>query len=169
MLPMSNRWVVVAALLVSGALWLAISSSAANAVHVLAKGNFTWNGFGSVSVWLLFACLLWAGIVGNVVSINGTLSARAFGICACIVVIWVLLLSVVTALGDEWFASLKAASLLVWVVEVMVAVLLVMYLDRQWPALPSIQWPWLCVVSLSLLVGAKALLLSVLPGMAVQF
>lgn len=168
MLPMSSRWLAVAALLVSGALWLAISSTAANAVHVLAKGNFSWSGFGSVSAWLLVACLLWAGIVGYVLTTNGAVSGKAFGLGMCAVLMWVLLLSVLTALGDEWFSSLKAASLLVWVVEVVVTALLVAYLHRQWPALPNLQGLWLGVVSLTLLIGAKALLLGVVPGIAVR-
>jgi len=167
-LPMPSRWFIVAALVMSGALWLAISSTAANAVHVFAKGNYSWTGFGSVSAWLLVVCLLWAAMVGFLLTSNGVVSGKTFGLGMCGALVWVMLLSVLTALGDEWLAGLKAASLLVWVAEVMVAAILVMYLQRQEAAPPTLQGPWLGVVALTLLVGAKALLLGVLPGLAVR-
>ncbi|MET4698672.1 hypothetical protein ABIE65_001694 [Constrictibacter sp. MBR-5] len=164
----SSRVLVFAALLVSTGLWLAISSIAANAVHVFAKGNYAWNGFGSISAWSLAACSLWTLTVGYVLTKSDIVSGKTFWLGICAVLGWVLLLSVLAVLGDEWLAGLKAVSSLVWAAEVAGAALLVRYLHRHGSELPALQGLWLGVVSLTLLVGAKALFLGLVPGVTVR-
>ena len=168
MLTLSSRWLVLVALLVSTALWLAISSSAANAMHILAKGTFSLRGLGSVSIWLLVACLLWTSALAYLLEANGVVSGKTYGLSMFVMLLWVLVLSAFTGIADEWLAGLKAVSLLVWAVEVAVAILLVLYLHQYWPGSVKNNGLWLAVVAIALLVGAKALFLGVLLGVTVK-
>jgi len=52
------------ALLLSGGLWLGISSVVAGAVHVFAKSDFSLRPFGSVSVGVLVCSIAWSLLVG---------------------------------------------------------------------------------------------------------
>ena len=166
-IPM-NRSLGVAALLISAGLWLGISSIEANAVHIFAKGNYAWSGFGSVSGWSLAACLLWTVAVVHALTKNDVIRGKTLGLGMCAVLGWVLLLSVLTTLHDEWLADLKAASSLVWVSEFAIAALLIRHLHRQESESPALQGLWLGVLSLTLLLGAKALLLGLAPGVTVR-
>lgn len=169
MLLTSNRWLLLVALLLSCTLWLAVSSVMANAVHVLAKENFSWRAFGSISIWLIaasFACLMFASYV---LTVNAQLTAKSQALGLCAVAMWIGVLLVLTALGDQWLGGLGVASLIVWCIEIAVAVCLVAYLFRQSLSFFDLQSQvWLVVMALIWLTATKAALLCLSPGVSIR-
>ena len=169
MLFTSNRWLLLAVLLVSGALWLAVESVTANAVHVLAKENFSWYGFGSVSIWLIVACFIWLIFASYLLTVKAQLTAKNQALGLCAVAIWVGALLVLTGLGDQWLGGLGVAGLVIWFIEIAVAVLLVAYLFRQ--SLPFFglkSLPWLVVMALIWLTVTKVAFLCLSPGVSIR-
>ena len=169
MILSSNRWFLLAALLVSGALWLAVSSVMGNAVHILAKENFSWYRFGQVSIWLIAASFAWLMFISYVLSMNLQLPAKSQALGLCAVGVWVGVLLVLSAFGDEWLGSLGAAALIFSVIEIVVAVFLVAYLFRQ--SLPFIDLQnkaLLVVMALIWLTATKAMFLCLSPGVSIR-
>lgn len=169
MLFTSNRWPLLAALLVSSALWLAVSSVMGNEVHILAKENFSWYRFGQVSVWLIVASFAWLMFISYVLTVNVQLTAKSQALGQCAVGVWVGILLVLSAFGDEWLGSLGAAALIFSVLEIAVAVFLVAYLFRQSLSFSDLQsQAWLVVMALIWLTATKATLLCLSPGVTIR-
>jgi hypothetical protein len=169
MLFTSNRWLIPIALLVSGALWLAVSSVTANAVHVLAKDGFSWRAFGSVSIWLVATSLAWVIFASYVLSVNSQLPARDQFLGLCTVTIWVGVLLVSTAFGDQFLGGLGGIGLAVWVVEIAGAALLVAYFFRQSVPFVDLQKQALLIaVTLIWLTAAKTAFLCLSPGISIR-
>jgi hypothetical protein len=165
----SKRLSLLAALLLSGALWLAVSSVTANAVHTLAKENFSWHGFGSVSIWLIVVCFAWLICASYLLAVNMQLTAKNQAIGICVVTIWIGILLVLTGLGDQWLGRLGAAALVVWFIEIAVAALLVIYLFRQSRSFFSLEGiSWFAVMALIWLTAAKMAFLLLSPGISIR-
>lgn len=165
----SNRWLLLVALLISGALWLAVSSVMANVVHVFAKQNFSWRSFGSVSIWLIAASFVCLMVSGYLLIANKKLPATSQAVALCAVATWVGLLLVLTALGDQWLGNLGIAGLIVWLIEIAVAVFLVANLCRQSPPFIDLQSQvLLIVITLVWLTAAKAAFLCLSPGVSIR-
>jgi hypothetical protein len=165
----SNRLILLAVLLFSGALWLAVSSVTANAVHVLAKENFSWHGFGSVSIWLIVACFAWLIFASYLLTVNAQLTAKNQALGLCAIAIWVGALLALTGLGDQWLGGLGIAGLGIWFIEIAVAVLLVAYLFRQsLPFLGLEGMSWLAVMALIWLTATKTAFLCLSPGVSIR-
>ena len=169
MLLNSSRWLLVAAFLVSSALWLGVSSIFANAVHIFWKSNYSWAGFGSVSIWTIVVALGWLLIVGYVLQAESWITTKNMTLSICIVAIWIVLLAVLTAWGYEMLVELGAAAILVWVIEFVVALLLVNYFARMSLPFFGIQNSAVFVtVTLTWLMAAKVMLLCLSPGVTLR-
>lgn len=161
MLSISNRWFFLTALLISGVLWVVVGSVFANAVHILAKSNYSWPGFGSMSIWLIAIGLAWLLVVSYMlVVVKAGLTVKSLATSFCMVSIWVALLGALTALGDEMLGKLGAAAIIVWVVEFAVALFLVNQFSHLSLPFPVMQKGLgLTTVTLTWLMTAKILLL----------
>lgn len=169
MTTLPNRWMLLASLAIAAALWLSLSSVAANAAHVFAKGNFSWRGYGSISVWPVAAGLLWVATVYYVATTRGALGTKGLLLGWGTVFAWVALLLFLTVIADPWLGQIKAASLLVWMVELAGVVVILSVVQRYWPPIAGVQgWLPVSVLALTLATGAKALLFCLLPGMTVR-
>lgn len=141
----------------------------ANAVHILAKENFSWRAFGSVSIWLIAACFGWLMLTSYLLTVNVQLTVKGQALGLCAVAMWVGVLLVLTGLGDQWLGSLGVAGLIVWFIEIAVAVLLVAYLFRQsLPFFDLKSQSWLVVMALIWLTATKAALLCLSPGVSIR-
>ncbi len=172
MLLTSNRWLLLIALLLSGALWLAISSVMGNAIHTLAKESFTWYRFGSVSIGLILICLIWVIFVSCILWANGQFTAQNQFLSLCCVTVWMGLLLVLLAYGDPWIDSFGTSvifGLLFWIIEIAGAALLVAHFFRQSVPFMDLQSKALLVaVTLTWLTAAKAALLCLSPGVSIR-
>ena len=165
----SNRWFLLAALLVSGFVWLAVSSVMGNAIHILAKDGFTWYKFGSVSIWTIVVSFTWLMFVSYVFTVSLKLPVKNQGLSLCALLMWVGVLEVLAALGDEWLGSLGAAAIIFSLIEIALAVLIVRYLFRQ--SLPFVNWQnqaWLVIMTLVWLTATKAAFLCLSPGVSIR-
>jgi hypothetical protein len=166
---LTNRWALLAALLVSIGLWVVLSSATANAVHILAKGNFSWRSYGSVSIWPVVATLLWTAIIYWIPSQRSGLMVKWELLAIVAIAIWLIALLVMTAVADAWLGQVGIAALLIWVVEFVGAVLILAFLQKHMPLL-GVPNGWLAtsVLAFSLLAAIKACLFCALPGASIR-
>lgn len=166
---LTNRWMLITALVVSVAMWLVLSSVTANAAHILAKGDFSWRGYGSVSAWLVAAGLLWTVAICYVATAHGGLNTKGLFLACVGVATWVVLLLFLTAVIDPWLGQIKAAALLIWVIELIGVAVVLVVIARYWPQSAALQsWLPASAFALALAAGVKALLFCVLPGAAIR-
>lgn len=169
MVASSNRWLVLPALVLSVILWLAVSSVTANAVHVLAKSNFSFRSYGSVSVWLVAGALSWSLIIGYLLLLATSVTAKNLIWGACAVGFWSVFLILLTAVGDEFLGSLDRAAIIVWLLEIAGALLLVRATSRLTSAdIGPHTVLWDMLATLTWLIAAKALLLCLSPGVVIR-
>lgn len=169
MLNTSNRWFPILVLLMSGALWLAVSSVFANATHILAKSNFIFVGFGSVSIWLLAASFVWLVIVTYALSVNTEISPWNVAIGFGQVSAWVLILATLTTAGDELLGKLGGVAVIIWLIEVAVARFILSRaseLSLPFTGILNDLWPF--AVTLTWIMGIKILLLCLSPGVTIR-
>ena len=168
------RWLVWPVSIISVILWLGVSVVTADAVHTLAKSNFDFaRSFGSVSSTALVSALIWPLVVGIWAGISTSISMKNFAFGGCAVVVWVVGLTVVTAIGIDLLWSFRKVlifvGLLAWGLEVVVAVWL-LRLTTQPPSfgvglqgvLSSL------AVALACLIAAKAAFLWLAPGVSIR-
>lgn len=168
-MPMSSRWLPLVALLISSMLWLAVSSVMANSVHLLAKANFTWRAFGSVSVWLVALNLAWLVFVSYALMTNTQLCGKSVIWELFAVAVWVVTLLALAAFGDAWIGSLGVLAVVVWVIEIGVAYLFISQINQQsLPFSGLLSGAWLLVMTLTWLSAIKALFLCLSPGVALR-
>jgi hypothetical protein len=157
-------------LLVVFALWLAISSVEANAIHTFAKNGYVWSTFGSVSFSLLIFCsvvlALTSYLLYRVWKINLSLQAITF----CFVVTWILMLAVFTIVGDEILNKSAIVGGFIWVLEIIVVFGATVFLTKNFWLLKT-SGNTLVILSLAFVYAssAKAILLAIFPGVSVRF
>jgi hypothetical protein len=161
-----SRWMLLPALLISAVLWLGLSSVIANAIHVLAKGNFAFGSFGSISAMFLAAAFGWTMLIGYWVNVEGDIEPKILMRGACAIAIWLCVLIAFTAVADDFLVRLGRDAISVWVAELTVAMVLFIRVTKA----PLSFWRLLqCVlVVLVCLTAVKALLLLMSPGIAIR-
>jgi hypothetical protein len=165
----SNRWFLLIALLVAGALWLAVASVFSNAVHTLWKSSYSWRGFGSVSMWLVALGLVWLFIVGYALRVEAWIPTRNLVLSICIVLAWIMLLAVLTALASEMLIKIGAAAIIVWVIEFVVALFLMNQFGQTSLPFHGIKNDLaLVMVTLTWSMAAKVILLCLSPGVTIS-
>lgn len=168
----SHRWLLLLALVISGILWLAVSSVTANAVHILAKDNFTWYKFGSASIELIVINLVWALFAGYSLSANAQLSARVQFLSLCAVTVWTGSLLSLLGVGDPWIDSVGASivfGLLFWIIEIAGAAVLVAHFFRRSVPFVGLQnQAFLIAITLTWLIAAKTAFLCLCPGISIR-
>lgn len=122
MLFTSNRILLLVSLLTACTLWLAVSSVVANAVHIFAKENFSWNTFGYVSFSLILINLVFLIFISYVLALNTphTLKRQCCSFFA--VAMWCGFLLILTVLLDKWLVEFIVAGIFVWLIEIVAAV-----------------------------------------------
>ena len=168
----SRRWLPLLVFLISAALWLAISSVTANAVHILSKNSFTWHKFGSTSIELVVTSLVWVVFSGYSLLVNAQLSARTQFLSLCAVTIWTGSLLGLLAFGDPWIDSVGASivfGLLFWIIEIAGAAVLVAHFFRRSVPFVGLQNQALLIaITLTWLIAAKTAFLCLCPGISIR-
>ena len=165
----SNRWLLLPTLMLSGVLWLGISSVTANAVHVLAKSNFALRPFGSVSAWLVASAIIWPLIASHLLKTVHFITAKRLFLGVCAVLAWTGVLVVLTAVGDEVLGKLGGAAIAVWILEVAMAFFLLRVITQ--PLLSNLDLQGVLVgtvAALASLTMAKGVLLCIFPGVEIR-
>ncbi|MES2356515.1 MAG: hypothetical protein V4568_19365 [Pseudomonadota bacterium] len=169
MLTTSNRWFALSALLISSFLWLVASSVFANAIHILAKSNFLWTGFGSISIWMIAISFVWLAILTYTLLAYAGLSLLNVSLGFGLIALWMLILAAVTIVGDEFLGKLGSAAIIVWLIEVAFARLILSrtpQLSLQFSGLLNELWP--IALTLTWIMAAKILALCLSPGVAIR-
>lgn len=156
------------ALLLSGGLWLGISSVVAGAVHVFAKSDFSLRPFGSVSVGVLVCSIAWSLLVGYFLNAKILFELKALVLGAVLINAWVIALIALTCVADEILGRLGAAAIVIWIFEFTIAFLIFRLVNHS---RLSDTGPRNFMVSMMAtfagLILAKALLLCLTPGVIV--
>lgn len=167
MLHSTVRWGSLLAVLVSIAIWLGVSSIAANAMHILAKSNYEFRAFGSISGGVVAVAIGWAIAMSAWMNTGtGIATAKAHAIGLLVTAVWVIMLLILSALWDELLTGVGVWAVVVWVVELIVAAVLVPRLfapsdtfgDRLQRVATVCAW----------LAAMKALILLFSPGISVR-
>lgn len=170
----AGRWLVWPALLLSGILWLGMSVVASDAVHILVKSNFDFaRSFGSVSAKSLASALVWPVVVGCWLGMSTPVGAKSLALSACVVSIWAVGVTVLTAVGIDlswshrWaVVALSIASL---VLEVAVAAWLLHWVVQPLSFASGVPGTILNItVALAWLMATKAILLFCSPGVVIR-
>jgi len=169
-----SRWLVWPALMLSAIIWLGVSVVTSDAVHTLVKSNFDFaRAFGSVSASSLVIALAWPVIVGYWMRMATLASVKSIVLGACAVAVWVVGLTVLTAVGIDLLWSFRWVVVALSIVSLMLEIAMAVWLLRRTirplsfgiglrGALLS------ATTTLAWLIGAKALLLCLSPGVVIR-
>jgi hypothetical protein len=165
----SNRGLLLFVLILSGIIWLAVSSVTANAVHVFAKSSFSLLPFGSVSIGLLTVAVIWSLSVVYLITVTSFIPKKSAVLSACTIIAWVITLLVFTALEDEFLREAGAAAVFVWMLEIAVAFMLVHRANGPPLPNPHVQDGLvLAIIALAWITLTKSILLCVFPGVDIR-
>ena len=159
------RWSLLPILLISIAIWIGVSSIAANAAHVWAKSNFAFNAFGTVSIQVVLVAIGWAAAVGVWIILVARIAPRVLAHDVLAAAVWSAGLMVLWALGDEWLTGLGPWAVAVLAAELAVAAFWVM---RSVAPRPFWQSAQRMAVVCAWLAAAKVVILVIAPGVAVR-
>ncbi len=172
MLSSSNRWITGFVLLLSVILWLGMSSVMSNSLHDLAKTTLTFQipVFGSVSIWLVVGGMVWSLIVSYWLVIVTLVPVRKLALSAGSTATWGVTVVVLIYLGDTFLSKLGALAVVVWLVEISVALLLVYKTSKLTLSEIGVDIVlWGMVAVFVWLTAIKALLLILSPGVIIHF
>lgn len=161
---------LVGAVAVSVALWLGISSVTADAVHVLAKSDFRWSAFGSVSIRVLALGAGWALLSSLLLFWTAPRPPRVVRITAFAVVACGIVSMTGAGLADALLVRMGIAAIGLWVIEVAagfcVAWLICRFSTKNDGAYSLL---WATVATFAWLMSAKILFLLLAPGISIRW
>jgi hypothetical protein len=164
-----NRWKLAAALLISSALWLVVSSVTANAVHSFAKNDFILQSLGSISIVLAVTSLAWTVFASCTFLTGIKIGLRKQFLALCFVAIWVGMLIVISAVSDQILGDMGMAAMAVWIVEFVFAVLLISYFySHSLPFAGSHKRVFSMVIAFTWLAALKTVFLCLSPGILIK-
>lgn len=168
--PILNRFLIATLLLVSAVIWLATSSVFANALHILAKSDYAWYAFGSISVWLSLIGATWFLIIGFAGIFRKLFNMKEMLSSLFAVSILVVMFAVVTTLTDQMLGSIGIAAILIWVFEISMGLVLVNIFTNPSKKFTRIERQAnLAAVAMSWQVAIKILVLWVSPGISIRW
>ena len=169
-----KSWLIWPALIFSIVFWFGISTVTADAIHVLVKSNFdVGRPFGSVSTTTLVVAFVWLITVSFWLKKTSLVSIKRTVLQACVVAVWAVVLTVLTAIGVDslWYLrwTVVVIPIAFWIVEVVGALWLLRVLSP-----PSfwgqgvLRMTTIAIAALTWLMGAKALWLALSPGVVIR-